>query len=243
MRYPTQPCEGVCALNHYCAITRVDYNEFRRCLETAASALASHGVRTCSPCIAIVSTVHVALILAIYAVAKYRHQCELLIEWLYIRHCVDGLVNIVLVKYVITFLVDLMHKLRFKRFERIVASSPSSPLALAMTATTGTAAATTTATAMASSTMTTTTCTTLRSVPAEDNSFNQSSIYRKSTELVHEKCNEEEVVRLKIPLEPKSNPTQRSTQRRWRLWQWQRQRPDDRSNGNGNDDDVRNGDF
>ncbi|XP_037906380.1 acid sphingomyelinase-like phosphodiesterase 3b isoform X3 [Hermetia illucens] len=41
VRYPTQPCEGVCALNHYCAITRVDYVEFRQCLESAASALAS----------------------------------------------------------------------------------------------------------------------------------------------------------------------------------------------------------
>lgn len=41
MRYPTQACEGVCTLNHYCAITRIDYREFRQCLETAASALAS----------------------------------------------------------------------------------------------------------------------------------------------------------------------------------------------------------
>lgn len=42
VRYPTQVCEGVCTLNHYCAITRVDYREFRQCLETAASALASN---------------------------------------------------------------------------------------------------------------------------------------------------------------------------------------------------------
>lgn len=41
MRFPTQPCEGVCSLNHYCAITRIDYREYRQCLETAASALAS----------------------------------------------------------------------------------------------------------------------------------------------------------------------------------------------------------
>lgn len=41
VRFPTQPCEGVCSLNHYCAITRIDYREFRQCLETAASALAS----------------------------------------------------------------------------------------------------------------------------------------------------------------------------------------------------------
>ena len=42
VRYPTQACEGVCTLHHYCAITRVDYREFRQCLETAASALASN---------------------------------------------------------------------------------------------------------------------------------------------------------------------------------------------------------
>lgn len=42
VRQNTQPCEGVCALNHYCAITRVDYHEFRQCLETAASALSSN---------------------------------------------------------------------------------------------------------------------------------------------------------------------------------------------------------
>lgn len=41
VRFPTQPCEGVCSLNHYCAITRIDYREYRQCLETAASALAS----------------------------------------------------------------------------------------------------------------------------------------------------------------------------------------------------------
>lgn len=41
VRHITEPCENVCALNHYCAITRVDYREFRQCLETAASALAS----------------------------------------------------------------------------------------------------------------------------------------------------------------------------------------------------------
>lgn len=41
VRFPTQPCEGVCSLNHYCAITRIDYREYHQCLETAASALAS----------------------------------------------------------------------------------------------------------------------------------------------------------------------------------------------------------
>uniref|UniRef100_W8BNI4 Acid sphingomyelinase-like phosphodiesterase 3b n=1 Tax=Ceratitis capitata TaxID=7213 RepID=W8BNI4_CERCA len=42
VRYQSDPCEGVCMLNHYCAITRVDYKEFRQCLEKEQSALRSH---------------------------------------------------------------------------------------------------------------------------------------------------------------------------------------------------------
>ncbi|GLV41068.1 uncharacterized protein CBL_04592 [Carabus blaptoides fortunei] len=34
-------CDISCAHTHYCAITRVDFREYRHCLETAASALAS----------------------------------------------------------------------------------------------------------------------------------------------------------------------------------------------------------
>uniref|UniRef100_A0A182PIH2 Sphingomyelin phosphodiesterase C-terminal domain-containing protein n=1 Tax=Anopheles epiroticus TaxID=199890 RepID=A0A182PIH2_9DIPT len=41
VRHATSTCEGVCLLNHYCAITRLDYREFHSCLETAAKALAS----------------------------------------------------------------------------------------------------------------------------------------------------------------------------------------------------------
>uniref|UniRef100_A0A336LRH4 CSON015030 protein n=1 Tax=Culicoides sonorensis TaxID=179676 RepID=A0A336LRH4_CULSO len=41
VRHTTSPCEGVCALNHYCAITRVDYREYKECFQTAASALAT----------------------------------------------------------------------------------------------------------------------------------------------------------------------------------------------------------
>lgn len=183
VRYPTPACEGVCALNHYCAITRVDYHEFRHCLESAASALASHGTRAhlCIPILA-----HIVLILAICAVVKCRHHCELLIEWLYIR-LVDGLVNILLAKCVITFLVDLVHKLRFKRLNRISASSPKPLPALAAT------------TVLSSSSSL---CARLLPVPAPDNTYN-SSIYTKSTVFIHEKCNREEV-RLKMPLEPKS---------------------------------------
>lgn len=35
----------MCALNHYCAITRVDYREYKECFKTAASALASTSTR------------------------------------------------------------------------------------------------------------------------------------------------------------------------------------------------------
>ncbi|XP_039963693.1 uncharacterized protein LOC120776780 [Bactrocera tryoni] len=42
VRYQSDSCEGVCMLNHYCAITRVDYKEFRQCLEKEQSALRSH---------------------------------------------------------------------------------------------------------------------------------------------------------------------------------------------------------
>ncbi|XP_061396134.1 acid sphingomyelinase-like phosphodiesterase 3b, partial [Musca vetustissima] len=41
VRYQTDPCDSVCMLNHYCAITRVDYKEFRQCLEKEQSALRS----------------------------------------------------------------------------------------------------------------------------------------------------------------------------------------------------------
>lgn len=41
VRHSTSLCDSVCALNHYCAITRVDYREYKECFKTAASALAS----------------------------------------------------------------------------------------------------------------------------------------------------------------------------------------------------------
>ncbi|XP_046808525.1 uncharacterized protein LOC124420278 [Lucilia cuprina] len=43
VRHQNENCEGVCMLNHYCAITRVDYKEFRQCLEKEQSALRSGG--------------------------------------------------------------------------------------------------------------------------------------------------------------------------------------------------------
>ncbi|XP_075163064.1 cyclic GMP-AMP phosphodiesterase SMPDL3A [Haematobia irritans] len=42
VRYVTDPCENVCMLNHYCAITRVDYKEFRQCLEKEQRAYRSN---------------------------------------------------------------------------------------------------------------------------------------------------------------------------------------------------------
>lgn len=77
MRYPTPPCEGVCALNHYCAITRVDYNEFRQCLETAASALASSSKSSGS------RISHLTLLLSVIATLSDSPQRRLLIEWLH----------------------------------------------------------------------------------------------------------------------------------------------------------------
>ncbi|KAK9875097.1 hypothetical protein WA026_005892 [Henosepilachna vigintioctopunctata] len=35
------PCDATCAHTHYCAITRVDYEEHEQCLKTAASALST----------------------------------------------------------------------------------------------------------------------------------------------------------------------------------------------------------
>lgn len=78
VRYPTSPCEGGCALNHYCAITRVDYHEFRHCLESAAGALASAGTR---PNVCIPIAVYIALLLATYTIMKCQ-QRKLLFEWL-----------------------------------------------------------------------------------------------------------------------------------------------------------------
>lgn len=68
----------MCALNHYCAITRVDYHEFRHCLESAASALASSSAR---PNVCIPIAANIALLLATYTIMKCQ-QRKLLFEWL-----------------------------------------------------------------------------------------------------------------------------------------------------------------
>jgi hypothetical protein len=43
VRFPTQVCESVCTLNHYCSITRIDYREHRQCFEAGTSALQGNG--------------------------------------------------------------------------------------------------------------------------------------------------------------------------------------------------------
>lgn len=77
VRYPTPACEGVCALNHYCAITRVDYREFRQCLETAASALASSSKSSGS------TISRLTLLLSVFATIGKSPQRRLLIGWLH----------------------------------------------------------------------------------------------------------------------------------------------------------------
>lgn len=79
VRYSTQPCEAACALNHYCAITRIDYNEFQQCLKSAASALASSSGKP--SCFALSST-HLTLTLAIYSALNYQ-QKKIFIEWIH----------------------------------------------------------------------------------------------------------------------------------------------------------------
>jgi hypothetical protein len=74
VRYPTQPCEGICSLNHYCAITRIDYREYRQCLDSAASALASNT----RPGVDVMSTQLLLLLIAL--IHLYIHQRTLLMQ-------------------------------------------------------------------------------------------------------------------------------------------------------------------
>lgn len=67
VRYFNGACEGMCSHNHFCAITRVDYDEYRHCRESAASALASSASQ---PNRTIPLAAHLTLILALYATIK-----------------------------------------------------------------------------------------------------------------------------------------------------------------------------
>lgn len=113
VRYTTAPCDSVCALNHYCAITRVDYHDFRHCLESAASALASNSMR---PRASVPIVTHIALILAIYSIIKCR-QRKLLLEWLNFL-IIDHLSNMLQAKCTIMAAVKLAHKLQFQWLKR-----------------------------------------------------------------------------------------------------------------------------
>lgn len=78
VRYPNGPCEGMCAHNHFCAITRVDYDEYRHCRESAASALASAGAQSRAP---LPLLAHLSVLLAAYAIMS-RQPRQLLFGWL-----------------------------------------------------------------------------------------------------------------------------------------------------------------
>ncbi|XP_049821387.1 acid sphingomyelinase-like phosphodiesterase 3b [Aethina tumida] len=52
---PQTSCDTNCAHLHYCAITRVDYDEYAQCLKTAASALSSSTTSTLRPAAAVVA--------------------------------------------------------------------------------------------------------------------------------------------------------------------------------------------
>lgn len=76
VRYATQPCEGICALNHYCAITRVDYREFRVCLESATGALSSSSPASGS------TIFRFTLLLSVFTAFSKSQQRKLLLDWL-----------------------------------------------------------------------------------------------------------------------------------------------------------------
>uniref|UniRef100_A0A1B0CM43 Putative acid sphingomyelinase-like phosphodiesterase 3b n=1 Tax=Lutzomyia longipalpis TaxID=7200 RepID=A0A1B0CM43_LUTLO len=72
VRYVSNQCDGACALNHYCAITRLDYSRFRECLESAASALASRAQTAQRPLL-------VLLLPLLLALRQRRHYLQSLL--------------------------------------------------------------------------------------------------------------------------------------------------------------------
>lgn len=73
VRFETQPCEGICSLNHFCAITRIDYREYRQCLD-AANAIAF----ATRPSMDVVSTRILLLLIAL--IHLYAHRPMLLVQ-------------------------------------------------------------------------------------------------------------------------------------------------------------------
>lgn len=105
VRYPNGACEGMCAHNHFCAITRVDYEEFRHCRESAASALASSAGK---PNSSVPLSALLALVLAVYT-ALQRQQRLLLFGWLHFVWLV--VVNMSKVKCMTRVLVNFAYGL------------------------------------------------------------------------------------------------------------------------------------
>ena len=116
VRHANGPCEGVCALNHYCAITRVDYREFRQCLESAASALASSSKSSESTLSH--ATFYLSVLLAIF---RCNHR-KLLLEWLHFMFDVK-LIAIQILKCVIKNVFHCLYYKSLKSFRKITIQS------------------------------------------------------------------------------------------------------------------------
>lgn len=96
----------MCSHNHFCAITRVDYDEYRHCRESAASALASSAGK---PYGSIPISAHLALILAI-CIAFKRQQRQLLSSWLHYTWFTIA-TNMSEIRYMIKLLINFACKL------------------------------------------------------------------------------------------------------------------------------------
>jgi len=65
-------------LNHYCAITRLDYDEFRLCLESEQLPLQGHAtMAVLSSCCALAS-----LLVALSFLCCWHHTLNWLLQWL-----------------------------------------------------------------------------------------------------------------------------------------------------------------
>ncbi|CAH1154744.1 unnamed protein product [Phaedon cochleariae] len=58
---PTTGCDSTCVHQHYCAITRLDYEAFRHCMQTAPSALSASSSLATRPVVLLVTAVAVAV--------------------------------------------------------------------------------------------------------------------------------------------------------------------------------------
>uniref|UniRef100_A0A6P7G735 Acid sphingomyelinase-like phosphodiesterase 3b n=1 Tax=Diabrotica virgifera virgifera TaxID=50390 RepID=A0A6P7G735_DIAVI len=58
---PSTGCDATCAHTHFCAITRVDYDEFHQCMQTAPSALSASSSSVPRPLVLLVLFVSVVI--------------------------------------------------------------------------------------------------------------------------------------------------------------------------------------